>query len=69
MEYSAPGVYVLELPITPKPIEGVPTSTAAFIGRALDGPADHAVLCRSHADFVTNFNGADPRSELDRAIR
>jgi phage tail sheath protein FI len=36
-EYLAPGVYVEELSFRAKPIEGVSTSTAGFIGAA-DGP-------------------------------
>ena len=31
-EYLAPGVYVDEIERGPRPIEGVPTSTAAFLG-------------------------------------
>lgn len=37
-EYLAPGVYVEEIERGPKPIEGVPTSTAAFLGETERGP-------------------------------
>ena len=37
-EYVAPGVYVEELERGPRPIEGVPTSTAAFLGETERGP-------------------------------
>jgi phage tail sheath protein FI len=37
-EYLAPGVYVEEIERGPKPIEGVATSTAAFLGEAERGP-------------------------------
>jgi len=37
-EYLAPGVYVEEIEIGAKPIEGVSTSTAGFIGEAERGP-------------------------------
>lgn len=37
-EYVAPGVYVNEIPGSPRPIEGVPTSTAAFLGETERGP-------------------------------
>ncbi len=37
-EYLAPGVYIEELSTGPKPIEGVSTSTAAFLGRTEKGP-------------------------------
>jgi phage tail sheath protein FI len=37
-EYLHPGVYIEEIERGPKPIEGVPTSTAAFLGEAERGP-------------------------------
>ena len=37
-EYLAPGVYVEEIERGPKPIEGVATSTAAFLGATERGP-------------------------------
>ena len=36
-EYLHPGVYIEEIERGPKPIEGVPTSTAAFIGETERG--------------------------------
>ena len=33
-EYLHPGVYIEEIERGPRPIEGVPTSTAAFLGEA-----------------------------------
>ena len=38
-EYLAPGVYVEEIERGPKPIEGVATSTAAFLGATERGPS------------------------------
>jgi len=37
-EYLTPGVYVEEIEIGPKPIEGVSTSTAGFLGKTERGP-------------------------------
>jgi hypothetical protein len=37
-EYLAPGVFIEEIERGPKPIEGVATSTAAFLGETLRGP-------------------------------
>ena len=37
-EYLAPGVYIEEIERGPKPIEGVATSTAAFLGETERGP-------------------------------
>src|SRR5690349_23628435 len=37
-EYLTPGVYIEEIERGPKPIEGVPTSTSAFLGETERGP-------------------------------
>jgi phage tail sheath protein FI len=39
-EYLAPGVYIEEISIGAKPIEGVSTSTAGFLGQTERGPVD-----------------------------
>src|SRR5215469_655872 len=39
-EYLSPGVYVEEVPSAIKPIVGVSTSTAAFVGIVPNGPLD-----------------------------
>jgi phage tail sheath protein FI len=41
-EYSAPGVFVEEIARWPRPIEGVPTSTAAFPGETEHGQTGSA---------------------------
>src|SRR4051794_26237833 len=46
-EYLAPGVYVEEIEGGPRPIEGVPTSAAAFLGETERGPL--------RPRFVTSF--------------
>jgi phage tail sheath protein FI len=48
-EYLAPGVYVEETSFRSKSIEGVGTSTTAFVGPALKGPAGVT------PDLITNF--------------
>lgn len=48
-EYLSPGVYVEEYDNSPRPIEGVGTSTAGFVGLAEKGPGKGAPL------FVTDF--------------
>ena len=45
-----PGVYVEELPTQGRAIEGVPTSTAGFVGSGPRGRAD-AVLVTSFVEF------------------
>jgi phage tail sheath protein FI len=39
-EYLSPGVYVEEIELGPRPIEGVSTSTAGFLGTTMRGPEE-----------------------------
>jgi phage tail sheath protein FI len=55
-EYLHPGVYVEEIERGPKPIEAVPTSTAAFIGEAERGPTSPQ-LVTSYKDYARWFGG------------
>ncbi len=55
-EYLAPGVYVEEIDSGVKPIEGVSTSTAGFVGVTQRGPvAGLPVLVTSFTDFRRRF--------------
>jgi uncharacterized protein len=57
-EYLAPGVYVEEVDTGSKPIEGVSTSTAGFVGMALRGATSGLPsLVTSFADFERTFGG------------
>ncbi len=53
-EYLAPGVYVEEIERGPKPIEGVATSTAAFLGETERGPVQPR-LVTSFNDYLRIF--------------
>jgi len=55
MELLHPGVYIQEVPSGVKPIEGVSTSTAAFIGKAEKGPLDRALMVTSFTEFQANY--------------
>jgi uncharacterized protein len=55
-EYLAPGVYVEEVPSGIKPIEGVSTSTSAFLGPTERGP-EAANLVTSFAEFERWYGG------------
>ncbi len=60
-EYVAPGVYVEEIERGPKPIEGVATSTAAFLGEAERGPVMPRLITH-YNDYLLRFGnvfGAD----------
>ncbi|MFQ5857715.1 MAG: phage tail sheath family protein [Anaerolineae bacterium] len=62
-EYLAPGVYVEEVDTGPKPIEGVSTSTAGFVGITQRGPVEGLpVLVTSFADFRRRFGGYLPET-------
>ncbi len=63
MEYLHPGVYVEEISSGSKPIEGVATSVAAFVGKATKGPVGKAEPVQSFDDY-NNLYG-DIASESD----
>jgi phage tail sheath protein FI len=56
-EYLSPGVYVEEVASGIKPIEGVGTSTGAFIGIAERGPVGVPRLIANWTQFTTTFGG------------
>ncbi len=53
-EYLTPGVYIEEIERGPRPIEGVPTSTAAFLGETERGPL-RPRLVTSYSDYKRWF--------------
>jgi phage tail sheath protein FI len=79
METLHPGVYTVELPSAVRPIEGVSTSTAAFIGYASKGPipgtklpngrAAQPLLVTSFTEFQRCFGGFRVDSFLTYAAR
>src|SRR5690242_9333164 len=50
--YLTPGVYVEEVPSASKPIEGVSTSVAAFVGLAPGGPVNTPMRISNWSQFV-----------------
>src|SRR5687767_15411991 len=60
--YLTPGVYVEEVPSASKPIEGVSTSIAAFVGLAPGGPVNTPMRISNWTQFAKIFG--DP-SEPD----
>lgn len=60
-EYLAPGVFVEETSFRHKPIEGVSTSTTAFVGPTRDGPIfTEPPLVTSYQEFQEIYGGMDP---------
>src|ERR1700743_4031984 len=53
--YLTPGVYVEEFPSANKPIEGVSTSIAAFVGLAPGGPVNTPMRISNWTQFVKIF--------------
>ena len=56
-QYLSPGVYVEEIDKGTKPIEGVGTAMAAFVGFAEKGPVNQPMLIASWNQFVATFGG------------
>src|SRR5882724_1010077 len=74
-EYLAPGVYVEEIGTGPRPIEGVSTSTAGFVGQTERGPLlPHFVTSweefyRWYGGYVDRTPGGTNRKYLPYAVR
>lgn len=56
-EYLAPGVYIEEFESGARPMEGVSTSTAGFVGMTERGPVDRPTLITSFAEYQRKFGG------------
>jgi phage tail sheath protein FI len=57
MELLHPGVYIQEVSSGVRPIEGVSTSTVAFLGKAAKGLLDRAVMVTSFIEFQALYGG------------
>lgn len=65
---ETPGVYVNEIPAGVPPSQDVPTSIAAFIGRAAMGPVNEAVQLNSFGDYQRIFGGLSADSAVSYAV-
>jgi phage tail sheath protein FI len=63
-----PGVYVGEIPGSDRPIAAVPTSIAAFVGRASRGPVNEATMIHSAGDYHRHFGGLSVNSKMSYAV-
>lgn len=70
--FSAPGVYVEELPSGVRTITGVPTSVTAFVGRCrrgATGPTERPIAVSSWGEFVRVCGDVWADSELPTAVQ
>src|SRR5215204_695918 len=58
-EYLSPGVYIEERDTGTRPIEGVGTAMAAFVGLAPAGPANQPVLITNWQQYVETFGAVE----------
>jgi uncharacterized protein len=76
-EYLSPGVYIQEVNSGARPIEGVGTAMAAFVGFAPAGPANQPTLITNWTQYVETFGAVEdggrrnphlPHSYLSHAV-
>ncbi|HEY4228074.1 MAG TPA: phage tail sheath family protein [Candidatus Limnocylindrales bacterium] len=67
-QYLSPGVYVEEVESGSKPIEGVGTAVAAFVGLAARGPANQPTLVTNWSQFTQTFGEFVENSYLAHAV-
>lgn len=66
--YLSPGVYVEELSSGSKPIEGVGTAIAAFVGLAPQGPVNQPTLVANWSQFQNTFGDIAEGAYLAHAV-
>lgn len=66
--YLSPGVYVEEVASGSRPIEGVGTSVAAFVGLAPTGPLNEPTLVTNWTQYVTSFGDFTEGYYLARSV-
>lgn len=66
--YLTPGVYVEEVSRGTKPIEGVGTAVAAFVGVAETGPVGTPTMVANWSDFTEKFGGFLPGAYLAHSV-
>ena len=66
--YLSPGVYVEEREAGPRPLEGVGTAVAAFVGLAESGPFNTPTLVSNWTAFGETFGGFLPGSYLAQSV-
>ena len=67
-QYLSPGVYVEEVEAGSRPIEGVGTAVAAFVGLAARGPTNTPTLVTNWSQFVSAFGDFMEGAYLAHAV-
>jgi hypothetical protein len=67
-QYLSPGVYVEEVEAGSRPIEGVGTAVAAFVGLAARGPANVPTLVTNWSQFTQTFGEFIDNSYLAHSV-
>jgi phage tail sheath protein FI len=67
-QYLSPGVYVEELEPSSRPLSGVGTAVAAFVGLAAEGPFHTPTLVTNWTQFTTAFGGFTAGCYLAHAV-
>ncbi|MGH9003263.1 MAG: phage tail sheath subtilisin-like domain-containing protein, partial [Acidimicrobiia bacterium] len=67
-QYLSPGVYVEEVDSGSRPIEGVGTAVAAFVGQAASGPFNTPTLVSNWTQYTTTFGDFMEGSYLGHAV-
>lgn len=67
-QYLSPGVYVEEVDSGARPIEGVGTAVAAFVGLAPRGPANEPTLVTNWSQFTQTFGDFTDGSYLAQSV-
>src|SRR5438128_1998260 len=66
--YLSPGVYVEEMEAGTRPIEGVGTAVAAFVGLAEKGPVNQPTLVTNWTQFSETFGDFVPDTYLAHSV-
>src|SRR6476659_1735125 len=66
--YLSPGVYVEEVEAGSRPIEGVGTAVAAFVGFAAKGPFNQATLVSNWGQYTDTFGDFVKDCYLGQAV-
>ena len=66
--YLSPGVFVEEVPAGSRPIEGVGTAVAGFVGFAQSGAFNDPTLVTNWSQFTERFGGFMPGAYLAHSV-